>query len=124
LLRNAKIKAYIDEIKDRLSEQSGITALGVLLELKKVGFSNISDLKKNWEEFKDWGDLTEAQKASISEITHTETTVGEDSKLKVTKVKLHSKLGAIDRIIKMLGFDAQEETEVFKDLTFKITQKK
>lgn len=124
LLKNTKVKAYINEIKDNLSEQSGITALGVLLELKKVGFSNISDLKKNWEEFKEWDDLTEAQKAAISEITHTETTTGEDSTLKVTKVKLHSKLGAIDRIIKMLGFDATEQTDAFKDLTFKIVQKK
>lgn len=124
LLRNTKVKAYIDKIKDNLSLLTGITLISQALELKKVAYSNASDLKKDWETFKDWDDLTEAQKTAISEITHSETTIGEEMTAKVVKVKMHDKLKALAMLNKMFGFGESETIDPFKDLSFKIVQKK
>ena len=41
----------------------------------------------------------------------------------MVKVKVHDKIKAIQALNKMLGFDMQEQTDPFGDLTFKISQK-
>ena len=101
---------------------SGVTKLRNILALKDIAYSNVADLKSDWDEFKEWGDLTAAEKASISEITHTETTVGEDMTVKVVKVKTHDKTKAIAILNKMLGFDMTATTDALKDFIFEVTQ--
>jgi phage terminase small subunit len=122
LLKNAKVLAYIEEIQKNLSKLSGVTKLRNILALKDIAYSNVADLKSDWDEFKEWGDLTAAEKASISEITHTETTVGEDMTVKVVKVKTHDKTKAIAILNKMLGFDMTSTTDALKDFIFEVTQ--
>ena len=122
LLTKANISAYIEEIQKNLVKLSGVTKLRNILALKDIAYSNVADLKKNWHEFKEWGDLTAAEKAAISEITHTETTIGEDITLKVVKVKTHDKIKAIAALNKMLGFDMTTTTDALKDFVFEVTQ--
>ena len=71
------LKDYIEEIKNDLSRLSGVTALRNIKELAKIAYSNVLDLKRNWHDFKKWEDLLEDEKAAISEITHSEITIGE-----------------------------------------------
>jgi phage terminase small subunit len=122
LIRKDKVKAYIQEVQKDLSKLTGVTAARNILELKKVAYTNLSDLKKDWDEFKDWDNLTEEQKASISEITVSKVEF-EGGEKTMVKVKVHDKIKAIQALNKMLGFDIQEQTDPFGDLTFKISQK-
>lgn len=122
-LNKPELKAYIDEIKDNLSLLSGVTALRNIKELAKIAYSNVSDFKQDWFTFKKFEDLTNEQKAAIAEITHSEISIGEDMVKVVEKLKVHDKLKAIAMLNKMFGFDMQELTDPFGDLTFKISQK-
>lgn len=122
-LNKPELKAYIDEIKDNLSLLSGVTALRNIKELAKIAYSNVSDFKQDWFTFKKFEDLTDEQKAAIAEITHSEISIGEDMVKVVEKLKVHDKLKAIAMLNKMFGFDMQEQTDPFGDLTFKISQK-
>jgi len=117
-LTKLNVKAYIEEIQKDLSKITGVTAIRNILELKKVAYTNVSDFKKNWTEFKDFDDLTEDEKAAISEFTHIHTEF-EGGNKETYKIKMHDKLKAINMLNKMLGFDEPSLNE--DDGTFKGT---
>lgn len=109
-LKKPELKAYIKEIQKDLSKLTGVTAARNIKELAKIAYSNISDLKQNWEEYKNWDDLTDEQKAAISEITHSKTEF-EGGEKNTTKVKMHDKTKAIAMLNKMLGFEEPSEDQ-------------
>lgn len=113
------IQAYIQYVKDNLAEAAGISALRNLRELAKIAYSNVSDIKKDWDNEKDWDEIDDDTKAAISEMTNVNIVVSEkrgSDKEKVTstkrvtrKIKMHSKIAAIQEINKMLGYAAQPD---------------
>ena len=105
------IKEYISKIKEDLSKLSGVTALRNILELKKMAYSNIADLKIDWDNLQNWDELTEDQKASISEVITTINVRGKHID-KTVKIKLHDKKSAIEVLNKMLGFNSAEKTDI------------
>ena len=110
-LRKPYIAEYIEEIKNKLSELSGVTALRNINELAKVAYSNISEMVDDSGTLKPFDELTDSQKAAISEIyteSYGETEEGVTVK---RKIKLHSKLQAIDLLNGMLGYKAPQKTE-------------
>lgn len=112
MLRNDKVKAYIEEIQNELEKQAGLSALRNLNELKKLAYGNISKLKKNWHTLKDWDDLTDEEKACIQEITTTTRTDQDGNETTVVKIKLHDKIKPIEIINRMLGYNEPEELNV------------
>ena len=113
-LKKPEIKEYIGKIKNQLEEQAGLSALKNLLELKKVAFSNISDLKDGWNQNKEFSELPESVKAAISEVYTESIVLGGDEGngiLNKTKVKMHDKMKAIEMINKMLGYNSPEKID-------------
>lgn len=109
------IQDYIEEIQKDLSKLSGVTALRNILELKKMAYSNISDLKQDWLIEKEFNSLDSAVKAALSEIQYTIRQIGDengDIYEKIVKFKMHDKKGAIVELNKMLGFNAPTKLEV------------
>lgn len=105
LLRNPKISAYISDIQAEVSEATGVQVKDLVKELAKIAFTNLPDMLEpsSFErgaslEIKDMDQLTEAQRASILEISETKGREGT-----TRKIKLHSKLTAIDMLMKNLG---------------------
>lgn len=117
-LRKPHIKQYIDFIKDDIEKEAGITKLRQLNELAKIAYSSIAHLHNTWIELKDFESLTDEQKEAIESIdTKTEekqvynfdTETKEMVDVKYVKIKLYSKLNALDQINKMLGYNAPEK---------------
>jgi len=118
-LRKPEIKAYIQHLKDNLAEAAGISALRNLRELAKIAYSNVSDIKKDWDNEKDWDEIDDDTKAAISEMTNVNIVISEkrgsdkenvtSTKRVTRKIKMHSKIAAIQEINKMLGYAAQPE---------------
>lgn len=108
-LRKPKIAEYIDHCRNNTAQLAGISALMVANEYKKIAFSSLADLKIDWNEVKEWDDLTDEQKAVISEIETTTRTLKSDGEGTVidvkVKVKLHSKEKALEALRKMFGMD-------------------
>src|ERR1035437_3704136 len=89
LLRNTKVKQYINFIKNNLEEESGITKLRNLNELAKIAFSSIAHLHNTWIERKDFELLTDDQKSAIETIdTKIVTTNYDESTKEVEYVKI------------------------------------
>ena len=113
LLTNTNIQDYIEKIKNDLSRLSGVTALRNINELAKIAYSNIAEMVDESGTLKPFEELTDAQKAAISELYTEAVSINEGAAtLTKRKIKLHSKVQAIDLLNKMLGFNAAEKREL------------
>lgn len=114
-LRKPNIQAYISEIQKDLAKLCGISAAMVANEYKKIAFNSAASLRRDWDNVKDWNELTEEEKAIISEVeTITTNRMTDDGALlieKKLKFKTYDKQRALAELKKMLGFDAPEKHE-------------
>lgn len=120
-LNKPQIKAYIELLQEDMAKTAGISRLMLVNEYKKLAFTNIADLHTGWITRAEFENLTPEQKASISEIqtqTRTEAKYNPDSEamesvqVDFIKIKLHSKIQALDGLMKALGFEAPKKIEV------------
>lgn len=119
-LRKGKVQSYIAEIQADLEKIAGISRKRVLDEHIKLAFSSMADMHNSWIERKKFEELSDTEKACISEISTQVRTVyqeeegGERIPLQVefVKIKLYDKQKALDSISKMLGYDAPVKTEL------------
>jgi len=114
LLKNDKIKAYIDYLKGDIEELTGVSKVRNVSELSKIAYSSIADLHDTWIDLADYEKLTDAQKAAIESIEHDKQTrkegiYSEPVEVERVKVKLFPKTPAIQEINKMMGYHEPEE---------------
>lgn len=119
LLNNPKVAARIKELQDELKAKSDIKKEHVLNKLSAILDSKITDyVDFNGEEVKfyDFNLLTDKQVEAIESIKHGKYGI---------ELKLHGKSWTIERICRMLGFDAPIRNELTgkdgKDLFAKLT---
>ena len=106
-LTKLHIQSRIKENQSNLAKAAGITALRIVMELKKIAFLNTGDLRLDWKTLKDWDSLTEDQKACIQEITTTPGKFGAS-----ISVKFYNKQEALKALANILGIKAPVRTEV------------
>lgn len=111
LLTKVDVQQRIKYLKENVAETIGVNPAMVANELRKIAFSSVSDTRTSWMTLKDFKKLSEDARAAIAEVQYVTETVGR-KKVSMVKVKLHSKLSAIDSLNKMLGYNAPEKTEV------------
>ena len=105
LLKKCNISARIKQLQDKLAEKHDISKERILNELECILNADIKDyVYFNGEElkFKSFDDLTEAQTKAIESIK-----MGRNG----LELKLHGKSWTVERICKMLGYDAPIKTE-------------
>lgn len=115
-LRKPELKAYIEDLQYDLAKTAGISRLRVLREHEKIAFSSIAHLHDTWIDRKEFENLTDDQKACISEIqTQTRKEKGADDierEIDFVKIKMYDKQRSLDGITKMLGFNEPEKTDI------------
>lgn len=123
LLSNDKVAARVAELQEEQKQKSDITKERLLGELSNIAFSSIASLHNSWIERKDFEALTDDQKSSIKSISTKilKKNIGTSDNPEIVdveyvKVELHDKLKAIERICKMLGFDAPTVLDLGKSL--------
>lgn len=114
LLAKVSVKNYVSELKGQLSETVQVTKEQLVSELKKVAFfdiRNIYNIDGALKNVKDFGDDEAAAIAGVD--TYDTVEPGSGMILgKTQKVKLQNKIQAIERICKMLGYDAPVKQEL------------
>lgn len=111
-LKKPEIASYINEIQRDLSKLAGISALKNVLELKKIAYSNIGNLREDWYTVREFDQLTEDEKAAISKVVTDERTDKQGRKVTYVKLETHDKMRAIEILNKMLGYNAPDKQEV------------
>lgn len=107
-LTKPEIKIYIEALMRERSRRTDITADRVLNELAKIAFSDpraIFEWSPDGVRLRDSKDLTDDQAACVSEVSETQS-----EKTATVKVKLHDKLGALDKIARHLGMYSDKVT--------------
>lgn len=105
LLNNPKIAARIKELQGELKAISDITKERVLEELSAIAFADIRDyvvFNGRNIRFKPFKDLTDRQAKAIESIKKGKNGI---------ELRLHGKNWTIERICRMLGFDAPQQIE-------------
>lgn len=119
-LTKLHIQQYIEFIKNDFEKEAGISKLKQLNELSKIAYSSIAHLHNTWIELKEFELLTNEQKSAIEstetkhetkQIFNIESNSREDVNVNYIKVKLYSKLNAIDQINKMMGYNEPEKID-------------
>lgn len=119
LLNNGKITVRVRELQEEQKNKSDITKEKILDELSSIAFSSIADMHNSWIERAEFDKLTSKQKSAIKSISTKilKKNIGtsddpEIVDVEYVKIELHDKLKAIERICKMLGWDAPEKMDV------------
>lgn len=119
LLNNGNIVTRVRELQEEQKNKSDITKEKILDELSSIAFSSIADMYNSWIERAEFDKLTSKQKSAIKSISTKilKKNIGtsddpEIVDVEYVKIELHDKLKAIERICKMLGWDAPEKMDV------------
>jgi Phage terminase, small subunit len=120
LLTKTNVSEYIQKRQKDIQVKTEITQERVLAELVKIGFANITDFLdyetvkriveyKNGEPVIDWTMIVNAKNSSeVDGSAIQEVSASRDGTF---KFKLYSKLDALEKITKILGFDKPNETK-------------
>ncbi|MDO1446278.1 terminase small subunit [Rhodocytophaga aerolata] len=102
LLENVGIKSAIEKFNQAMAEKTIVTIEKLVEELSKIAFANIGDFIDSDHVCKDFTQIDVSKAAAISSIKTT-ITKGKDYQTTTKEFKLHSKLDAIDKLMKHLG---------------------
>ena len=103
LLKNGKVTVRVRELQGELKKSSDIKKTAILEELSCIAFSDIRDyvtFDGTTLKFKNFDELTDKQARAIESIKKSKTGI---------EIKLHGKSWSIERICKMLGYDAAKD---------------
>ena len=106
LLTHVKVSSRVRELQSEVKARSDIDKDRIIAELKNILDAKITDyvdFDGNSLKFKDFSKLTEAQIKAIESIKEGRSGI---------ELKLHGKSWTIERLCKMLGFDAPEKKEI------------
>lgn len=116
LLTNVDVKARVDELVGKAAEKTSITIERVLVELGRLGFSDIRnalDQNGNLYPPSEWSDDFAAAVSSLEVVA--KPTVGDNGEKTVEhihKIKVWDKNSALEKLCKHLGMFAPEKHEV------------
>lgn len=103
------IQTYIEELKGKLSELSGVTALRNINELAKIAYKHPADIFDDDGELKFIKDMHNPEQ--ISGIKKT-SSVGDSGIRTSVEIKTYDKLKAIETLNKMLGLNAPDTLDI------------
>ena len=116
LLKNLKIKEYVEEVQKDIAKYVGISRSRIAKEYMKLAFNTIADLHNTWITRKDFELLTADQKACISEIQTRvlKNNIGTNKEpviiqVEEIKIKLYDKKGALDSLTRFFGYAEPEK---------------
>ena len=119
LLNNGKISVRVKELQEEQKNKSDITKERILQELSSIAFSSIAGMHNTWIERKEFDKLSNREKSAIKSISTKilKKNVGTSDNPEIVdveyvKIELYDKIMAIERICKMLGFDAPTEIDM------------
>lgn len=114
LLSKPEITEYLDVLKLKLQEMTGISAQMVINELAKCGFANILEFVDERNTIKDISQVDRKYTAALAGVKTTTKTVhfngGEETTVQ-TEIKLTDKISALEKLGKHLGIFEKDNTQ-------------
>ena len=114
LTKHPQVKRLIGQEKLKREKRTELSADIVIEELRRVGFAKLSDFVEWGPDgviFKPSANLTAAQVAAVEQVTEKITENAQGGGSTHRSIKLHDKLGALDKLCKHLGIYADQEQQ-------------
>lgn len=116
-LKKPYIKRYIEIIKDNFEALCSVNKAKVIREYTKIAFSTIRDIQNTWITMEDYNELCLTNPDVLDAIESVESKVEqrivdkEVVETKFVKLKLHSKIAALEGLYKLMGYNAPKQVE-------------
>lgn len=112
-LKKPEIEAAIQAERQKHAQKAEVTVEMLIAELKTIGFSSVGEFFHDGWEAKDVSELTEAQKKAIASVKKTKVRFGSEGEgeRESFEFRLHSKLDAIEKLAKHLGFYEKDNSQ-------------
>ena len=117
IIRNNKVKQYIAYIKDDYEMLCGVSKAKQVREYSKIAYSSIIHLHNTWIKLEELEELKKTNPEILDAIESTESKTEnriidkENVSIVYIKIKLHSKIAALQRIDKLMDYEAAEKIE-------------
>lgn len=118
LLKHVEAKQVIDKLRAKKNEKLEITAERVLAELAKIGFADTGEFINGNNQVKEIKFLDKEKTAAIESVS---TVISPDGRIQ-TKIKLHDKVAALEKLGRHLGIFEKDNSQ--KRDVIKVTVKK
>lgn len=106
LLTKVNIQNRIAELKAKAAEDFGISKARLVKELSSIAFFDIRKIYTDDDNLKSVKEFDDASAAAVAGIETDELITGGEYIGRTKKVKIHNKISAIERLCRMLGYDA------------------
>lgn len=110
LLKKPKIQRYINELKKETEKLCGVSVVKQLREYKKIAYASVLSIHDNWITLTNFEEVKALNPDIFDAVESIEV---KDERV---KVKFHSKIAALERIDKIMGYDSALKTENVVDL--------
>lgn len=117
LLAKLSIQQAVKGFQQKVAQNTEVTVESLILELKKIAFSDVGKYLEPGNEVTDIAALPPEVRAAVASVKKTVTEFDGGSKTSVG-FTLHSKLQAIEMLAKHLGFYEKDNKQ--KGITFKV----
>src|SRR5476651_2007896 len=105
LLHSPKVQCYLKDAMRKTQSRLQITHDMILNELAKIAFSNMGNYYDEYAVLKPMNQLTNDEKAAISQYQILDALDDQCQRIgELSKIKLHNKMAALDKIARHLGF--------------------
>lgn len=127
LLRNIKIQAYVQYLKDNLEQTLGLSRARIAMEYMKLAFNSVADIHNTWVTRKELSELTPDQRSCISDIESKiikkyDPETEQYYQIEQVKVKFYSKVSALRDLTKFFGYAEPEKVEASLQHYHKVEQ--
>lgn len=112
LLTKVDISSHVEQLREKQSKRTDITADMVIAELARIGFHNVKDFVNGGNNVLELKGIDSNKTAAVAGV---KTTVNENSGNITTEIKFHDKVSALEKLGRHLGIferdNAQQKTD-------------
>lgn len=113
LLANVSIQVYLNELREKLSDELEITRERIVSEFAKIAFFDIRKIYTVDGGLKSIKDFDDESAAAIAGIKSRDISTPEGEVLgTIQEVKITNKIDALNSLVKIFGYNAPEKKEV------------
>lgn len=111
LMRDSRIRERIQLLMDRRAQTTDVTPERVVLELARIGFSDLREIV-SWgpggSKWKDSAEISDDAAAVVKEIQETEREMDDGGTFRTKKIQMHDKMAALKELAKHTGVGVGE----------------
>lgn len=122
LLKDPRIKAYLNHVKEDYEVLCGISKAKQIHQYMKIGYASFMLLKKDWYNLEDW-EMLKKENPWILDVIESEEIVERDTEfgtVRNVKIRLPARVPALQQIDKLMGYLEAQKIDIDTENSIKL----